>query len=140
MKNIIPHLDKHFMFVCESMLSYHDGRHIRKNRKFLKTLRKLLLEKNGPTVEEVIGRMDGIRAETTNQMIKSNIKRGGWKWLEGEDGDVFGSVFVDEFVRRCELIDNSKLVEIMGYEIDRVNHTNFPDLYPAPIVPIPTRV
>ena len=128
------------MFVCESMLSYHDGHHVRKNRKFLKTLRRLLREKNSPTVGEVIDHMEGTRAETTKCMIQSNIKRGGWKWLEGEDGDIFGSVFVDEFVRRCELIDNSKLIEIMGYEIDRINHNNFPDLYPAPAVPIPTQV
>lgn len=140
MKNIIPHLDKHFIFVCESMLSYHDGHHVRKNRKFLKTLRQLLYEKNFPTVGEVISRMEGTRAETTKQMIKSNIKRGGWKWLEGEDGEVFGAIFVNEFVRRCELIDASKLIEVMWYEVDRINHNNYPDIYPASMPPIPTRV
>jgi len=132
MKNIIPHLNKHFFLVCESMLAYNDGKKIRKNRKFLKALWQLLLEKNSPTVEDVLERMAGATAETTKQMIKSNIKRGGWKWLEGDDGNVFGPRFVDEYIRRCELLETSEVIEIFGRKIDIINHNNFPDIYPAP--------
>lgn len=130
MKNIIPHLGKHFFFVCEGMLSYHDGHHVRKHRTFLKALWHLLQEKNSPTIEEVIDRTGSTRAESTKQMMRSNIKRGGWRWLEGEDGNIFGERFVDEYVRRCELLDNSELIEIAGRMIDRVNHHNYPDLFP----------
>lgn len=130
MKNIIPHLGEHFFFVCEGMLSYHDGEHVRKNRRFLKALWSMLQEKNSPTVEEVIDRMDGAYADTTKQMIKSNIKRGGWQWLEGTDGNIFGTRFVDEYVRRCELLKESKLFEVMQKDIDRINHNNYPAIFP----------
>lgn len=130
MSNIIPHLGKHFFFVCEGMLSYDDGKHIRKNRRFLKALWSMLREKNSPTVEEVIARMNGTYADTTKQMIKSNIKRGGWQWLEGTDGNIFGERFANEYVRRCELLENNELIEVIGGEIDRINHHNFPALFP----------
>lgn len=129
MKNIIPHLDEHFFFVCEGMLSYHDGKHVRKNRRFLKALWCVLQEKNSPTVEEVIDRMNGTYADTTKQMIKSNIKRGGWQWLEGTDGNIFGARFVDEYIRRCEILEENKLLEVVGREIDRINHHNYPAMF-----------
>jgi len=132
MRNIIPHLGKHFFFLCEGMLSYYDGHHVRKHRGFLKALWHLLREKNAPTIEEVIERMGGTRAESTKQMIRSNIKRGGWQWLEGDDNNVFGVGFVNEYVRRCELLERSELIEIAGKTIDRVNHHNYPEIYPDP--------
>lgn len=107
------------------MLGYHDGQKVRKNRKFLKALWELLRELNTPTVEDVIEHMGGARAENTKQMIKSNIKRGGWQWLEGAEGNIFGERFINEYVRRCELIENSELIEIVGRKIDRINQHKF---------------
>lgn len=132
MANIVPHMNKHFFFVCEGMLAYDDGNKVRKNRRFLKSLWELLRELKTPTVEEVIDNMGGTLSEGTKRMIRSNIKRGGWRWLEGDDGNIFGWRFIDEYVRRCELIDENELIEIAGRMIDRVNHNNFPDLYPPP--------
>jgi hypothetical protein len=131
MENIIPHLNKHFFFVCEGMLAYADGTKVRKNRRFLKALWHLLREQNAPTVEDVIERMGDTVAENTKRMIKSNIKRGGWRWLEGADGNVFGGRFVDEYVRRCGIIETNELLAIAGRMIHRVNHHNYPYLYPT---------
>lgn len=136
MQNVIPHLNKHFFFVCEEMLAYHDGVKVRKNRKFLKALWNILrhekLSARGDpiTVEDVIEYMDAALADTTKAMIKSNIKRGGWQWLEGVDGNEFGERFIDEYIRRCELLETPEVIKIAGRMIDRVNHHNYPDIFP----------
>ena len=135
MKNVTPYLNKHFFFVCEEMLAYNDGMKVRKNRKFLKALWHILRYEKLPargdpiTVEDVIEYMDTALAETTKAMIKSNIKRGGWQWLEGVDGNEFGERFIDEYVRRCELLETREAIKIAGRMIDRVNQHNYPDIF-----------
>ena len=136
MKNIFPHLDKNFLPVCEEMFLYHDGHRARKNRRFLKALWQLLHEGGVPsnnnfiTVEDVVERIEGTLSKHTKRMMRSNIKRGGWQWLEGENGNIFGAIFVNEYIRRCELIKRSEMIEIEGKRIDRINHSNSPELYP----------
>lgn len=137
MKNITPHLKKHFVFVCEGMLSYYDGKQTRKNRRFVKALWQILRYETLPSVDNsisidnVLEHMGTAVTKNTKKMIKSNIKRGGWQWLEGANGDLFGERFVDEYVRRCEILEKEELIEIIGRDIDRINHHNFPESYPT---------
>ena len=107
MEDITPYLEKHFFEVTESMFSYRTGKKVRKNRKFIKSLWLLLHTTKDPTIDDVIAHMRGTRKDGTIKMIRSNIHRGGWKWLEGSEGDIFGEVFVAEYIHRWELLENN---------------------------------
>ncbi|MEA3471084.1 MAG: hypothetical protein U9R24_05165 [Thermodesulfobacteriota bacterium] len=98
--DVTPYLNKSFIKITEDMFAYYDGEKVRKNRKFLKGLWRTLPQKVNPTIGDVLKVVDTSYSENTKRMITSNIKRGGWVWLEGINDDVFGDVFANEYIRR----------------------------------------
>ena len=106
MEDISPYLDEFFVSITENMFAYRDSNRVRKNRRFMKGLWHVLHQKQSPTIDEVMDHIGDIYSDNTKQMVRSNIRRGGWMWLSGVDGGTFGNTFVQEYIKRWK-----KLVE-----------------------------
>lgn len=102
MDDIIPYLNEFFVSITENMFAYQDTNRIRKNRRFMKGLWYVLQQKQSPTIDEVLDYIGDTYSDNTKQMVRSNIRRGGWMWLTGIDGDTFGDAFVKEYIKRWE--------------------------------------
>ena len=101
------YLSWRFMDVVGDMFGYYDGSKYRRNKEFFKSLWVVLHTQEAVTIDDVFNNMDIPYSKNTKQMIRSNIKRGGWQWLEGLDGDIFGRRFELEYIRLWNIYNHS---------------------------------
>ena len=102
------YLSWRYMDIVGDMFRYYDGSKCRRNKKFFKSLWKLLHTQENVSIDDVFNNMNVSYSKNTKQMIRSNIKHSGQQWLEGLDGDIFGKRFELEYIRRWDIYNHSK--------------------------------
>ena len=104
----MKHINWKYFEITEEMFAMFDGDKYRKNRGFFKLLWKTL-SNNIDACESIddIFRENASTPYTPSSMESMSyiIRRAGWRWLEGVNGDVFGDRFKQEYVRRWDIMD-----------------------------------
>jgi len=95
--------DETYSNIIDEMFAFFDGKQMRRNTAFFKTLRVALSEVEYPTFGDVWGCSKREYSEATKKQNVMWIKKAGWV-----DGDRFGSRFIDEYLRRWRLLHNAK--------------------------------
>lgn len=95
--------DETYLQIVDDMFAFYDGKQMRRNTKFLKTLRSVLVKIEHPSLDDVWAHAERKYSETTKKQNRSWIKRTGWL-----TGNRFDERFFQEYMRRWNLLNDTK--------------------------------